>query len=93
MSNKAINQYIFKNFDVFQRYTKGTYIKEVGYVVQVGDGIAQVFGLNHVVVGEILKFNYAKDKTAIGIALMMSMEPVCLLVSINAGESILYPCW
>ena len=86
MSNKAINQYIFKNFDVFQRYTKGTYIKEVGYVVQMGDGIAQVFGLNHVVVGEILKFNYAKDKTAIGIALNLEEQYTGVVVLSDANS-------
>merc|ERR1712070_898488 len=86
MSNKAINQYIFKNFDVFQRYTKGTYIKEVGYVVQMGDSIAQVFGLNHVVVGEILKFNYAKDKTAIGIALNLEEQYTGVVVLSDANS-------
>jgi F-type H+-transporting ATPase subunit alpha len=72
--SKGINQYVFKNFDVFQRYNKADYIQEVGNVVQIGDGIAQVYGLNHVVVGEILKFNYAKDKTAIGIALNLEEQ-------------------
>lgn len=84
---KGINQYVFKNFNVFQRYNKTDYIQEVGYVVQIGDGIAQVYGLNHVVVGEILKFNYAKDKTAIGIALNLE-EQYTGVVIVNDATSI-----
>lgn len=84
---KGINQYVFKNFNVFQRYNKTDYIQEVGYVVQIGDGIAQVYGLNNVVVGEILKFNYAKDKTAIGIALNLE-EQYTGVVIVNDATSI-----
>ena len=32
-------------------------IKEVGYVLQVGDGIARVFGLENVMAGEMVRFN------------------------------------
>ena len=33
-----------------------TKMKEVGYVLQAGDGIARVYGLNQAVSGELLKF-------------------------------------
>ena len=51
----------------------------------MGDGIAQVFGLNHVV-GEILKFNYAKDKTAIGIALNLEEQYTGVVVLSDANS-------
>ena len=46
------------------------FVKETGTVIQVGDGIAQVYGLNFVVVGEILNFKVpGADGEIIGIAL------------------------
>ena len=32
-------------------------VKEVGYVLQVGDGIARVYGLENVMAGEMVKFS------------------------------------
>jgi F-type H+/Na+-transporting ATPase subunit alpha len=46
------------------------FVKETGTVIQVGDGIAQVYGLNFVVVGEILNFKVpSSEGEVIGIAL------------------------
>ena len=46
------------------------FVKETGTVIQVGDGIAQVYGLNFVVVGEILNFKVPNSEgEVIGIAL------------------------
>ncbi|AGI98926.1 ATP synthase F0F1 subunit alpha (chloroplast) [Nannochloropsis oceanica] len=46
------------------------FVKETGTVIQVGDGIAQVYGLNFVVVGEILNFKVpGAEGEIIGIAL------------------------
>ena len=46
------------------------FIQETGTVIQVGDGIAQVYGLNFVVVGEILNFKVPSvNSEIIGIAL------------------------
>ncbi len=46
------------------------FVKETGTVIQVGDGIAQVYGLNFVVVGEILNFKVPNaEGEIIGIAL------------------------
>src|SRR6056297_3765650 len=46
------------------------FVKETGTVIQVGDGIAQVYGLNFVVVGEILNFKVpGTEGEIIGIAL------------------------
>ena len=50
------------------------FVKETGTVIQVGDGIAQVYGLNFVVVGEILNFKVpGSDEDFIGIALNLEV--------------------
>ena len=39
-----------------QGFDAKTELKEVGYVLQVGDGIARVWGLENAVAGELLEF-------------------------------------
>ncbi len=52
-------------------------MKEVGYVLQVGDGIARLYGLQNVLAGEMLKFPHG----VYGIALNLERENVgCVLL-------------
>jgi F-type H+-transporting ATPase subunit alpha len=55
-----------------QEYDKDVKIKKVGTVLQVGDGIARVYGLDEVMSGELLEF---EDKT-VGIALNLENDNV-----------------
>ena len=52
-----------------ENYDKEVQVNNVGTVLQVGDGIARVYGLDQVMSGELLEF---EDKT-IGIALNLEM--------------------
>lgn len=64
------------------------FVKETGTVIQVGDGIAQVYGLNFVVVGEILNFKVpSSDSEIIGIALNLE-ELYTGVVIVNNSTSI-----
>ncbi|MBI3292089.1 MAG: F0F1 ATP synthase subunit alpha [Elusimicrobia bacterium] len=52
-------------------------LKEVGYVLQVGDGIARLYGLERTVAGELLEF----PQGVLGIALNLERENVgCVLL-------------
>lgn len=42
--------------DQIERYEMRTDVAEVGTVIQVGDGIARIFGLDHVMAGELVEF-------------------------------------
>nr|YP_010478546.1 ATP synthase CF1 subunit alpha [Chlorobotrys sp.]UVI60851.1 ATP synthase CF1 subunit alpha [Chlorobotrys sp.] len=65
-----------------------TFVKETGIVIQVGDGIAQVYGLNFVVVGEILNFKVPNSESEIiGIALNLE-ELYTGVVIVNNSTSI-----
>ena len=55
-----------------ESYDKIVKINNVGTVLQVGDGIARVYGLEQVMAGELLEF---EDKT-IGIALNLENDNV-----------------
>ncbi|MFA5859894.1 MAG: F0F1 ATP synthase subunit alpha, partial [Elusimicrobiota bacterium] len=51
-------------------------LKEVGYVIQVGDGIARIFGLHNAVIGELLEFPH----NVFGMVLNLERENVgCIL--------------
>jgi F-type H+-transporting ATPase subunit alpha len=64
------------------------FVKETGTVIQVGDGIAQVYGLNFVVVGEILNFKVpSSESEIIGIALNLE-ELYTGVVIVNNSTSI-----
>jgi len=49
------------------------FVKETGVVVQVGDGIAQVYGFNFVTVGEIVTFK-VDDQESTVIGLVFNLE-------------------
>jgi F-type H+-transporting ATPase subunit alpha len=55
-----------------QNYNKDIEINNIGTVLQVGDGIARVYGLDQVMSGELLEF---EDKT-VGIALNLENDNV-----------------
>ena len=59
-------------------------LQEVGTVLQVGDGIARVYGLDQVMAGELLEF---EDKT-VGIALNLESDNVGVVL-MGAGRGIL----
>src|SRR3990167_2852114 len=52
-----------------QKYEKKLKMESVGYVLQVGDGIARVYGLEEVMAGEIVTF---PDQTS---GLAFNLEP------------------
>ena len=62
----------------------GTFKPNVGTVLQVGDGIARVYGLDQVMAGELLEF---EDKT-VGIALNLESDNVGVVL-MGAGRGIL----
>jgi len=55
-----------------EKYDTGVQVTNVGTVLQIGDGIARVYGLNQVMAGELLEF---EDKT-IGAGYFKSFKPV-----------------
>jgi F-type H+-transporting ATPase subunit alpha len=72
-----------------ESYDKEIQIDNVGTVLQSGDGIARVYGLEHVTAGELLEF---EDKT-IGIALNLENDNVGAVlmgpgISILEGSSV-----
>lgn len=67
-----------------ERYDKDVIVNNVGTVLQVGDGIARVYGLDQVMAGELLEF---EDKT-IGIALNLENDNVGVVL-MGTGLNIL----
>jgi F-type H+-transporting ATPase subunit alpha len=67
-----------------ESYDQEVQIQNVGTVLQVGDGIARVYGLEQVMAGELLEF---EDKT-IGIALNLENDNVGVVL-MGTGLSIL----
>lgn len=65
-----------------QQYDYGVYINEVGTVIQVGDGIARIYGLDNVMAGELLEF---ADGT-IGIALNLESDNVGAVLMGDGSE-------
>ena len=60
-----------------QGFDSKTELKEVGYVLQVGDGIARVWGLENAVAGELLEF----PRGVTGMALNLEKENVgCVIL-------------
>ena len=72
-----------------EQYTQEAQVVNVGTVLQVGDGIARIYGLEKVMAGELLEF---KDGT-IGIALNLESDNVGAVLmgeglSIQEGDSV-----
>ena len=66
------------------KYDQGVQVANGGTVLQVGDGIARVYGLDQVMAGELLEF---EDKT-VGIALNLESDNVGVVL-MGLGRSIL----
>ena len=66
------------------KYDKGVQVANVGTVLQIGDGIARVYGLDQAMAGELLEF---EDKT-IGIALNLESDNVGVVL-MGEGRDIL----
>lgn len=67
-----------------EKYNQVVQISNVGAVLQVGDGIARVYGLDDVMAGELLKF---EDNT-VGVALNLESDNVGVVL-MGEGRSIL----
>jgi F-type H+-transporting ATPase subunit alpha len=66
------------------KYDQGVQVANVGTVLQVGDGIARVYGLDQAMAGELLEF---EDKT-VGIALNLESDNVGVVL-MGEGREIL----
>nr|ARO91270.1 ATP synthase CF1 subunit alpha [Rhodochaete parvula]ASK39651.1 ATP synthase CF1 alpha subunit [Rhodochaete parvula] len=67
-----------------EKYDQGPQVANIGTVLQVGDGIARVYGLEQVMAGELLEF---EDKT-VGIALNLESDNVGVVL-MGDGRNIL----
>ncbi len=56
--------------------------EDVGYVIQAGDGIARIYGLEGCMSGELLKF----DNNVLGMALNLEEDNVGCVILGNAGD-------
>lgn len=65
-----------------EQYNYGVYVNDVGTVIQVGDGIARIYGLDNVMAGELLEF---VDGT-IGIALNLESDNVGAVLMGDGSE-------
>jgi F-type H+-transporting ATPase subunit alpha len=66
------------------KYDQGVQVANVGTVLQVGDGIARVYGLDQVMAGELLEF----EDSTIGIALNLETDNVGVVL-MGEGRGIL----
>jgi len=66
------------------KYDQGVQVANVGSVLQIGDGIARVYGLDQVMAGELLEF---EDQT-VGIALNLESDNVGVVL-MGEGRDIL----
>ncbi len=66
------------------KYDQEVRVANVGTVLQIGDGIARVYGLDQVMAGELLEF---EDKT-VGIALNLESDNVGVVI-MGEGRDIL----
>ena len=65
-----------------EQYNQSIQVTNIGTVLQVGDGIARVYGLDDVMAGELLEFD---DKT-IGIALNLESDNVGVVLMGNGRD-------
>ena len=68
--------------DKIQNYEGGTELQTVGYVIQVGDSIARVYGIEKCVYGELLEFSNGTR----GMAMNLEEDNVgCVLLGSDVG--------
>ena len=60
--------------------------REVGTVIQVGDGIARVDGLKNAMAGELLEFVGSNGKTVFGLAQNLEEDEVGAVLHRNQGK-------
>lgn len=75
-----------------EKFKKELDVKEVGYVLQVGDGIARIYGLSGVMAGELLKF--ASSPNVYGMALNLEESNIGAILfgevqEIKEGDEVL----
>jgi len=68
------------------KYTGEQRIENIGTVLQVGDGIARVYGLDEVMSGELLQFD--DEEKTVGIALNLENDNVGAVL-MGEGRTIL----
>ncbi len=59
-----------------QRYATELEVSQVGQVVEVGDGIARIYGLSNCMAGEMLAFDIGGGKTIMGQAMNLEQDIV-----------------
>ena len=68
--------------DEIENYDQKTIVQETGSVVQIGDGIVTVYGLNHAMYGELVEF----ETGVCGIVQNIEMKVVgCVLLGSDYG--------
>ena len=77
--------------DQIDKYNQEVKVANVGTVLQVGDGIARVYGLDEVMAGELLQFD--DEEQTIGIALNLESDNVGVVLmgdgrNISEGSSV-----
>jgi F-type H+-transporting ATPase subunit alpha len=63
-----------------ESFGKGMEVAEVGEVVQVGDSIARVFGLDNAMAGELVEFVVPKGESVMGMVLNLEAESVGIVI-------------
>jgi F-type H+-transporting ATPase subunit alpha len=75
--------------DTLKQYKNKLDLREVGYVLQIGDGIARIFGLEKCVYGELVRFSF----NTFGLVLNLEKDSIgCIIlgdsISIKEGDEV-----
>jgi F-type H+-transporting ATPase subunit alpha len=68
--------------ETIRKYENKLDLREIGYVLQVGDGITRIFGLENCVYGELVKFS----RETYGMVLNLEVDSVGCIILGNASE-------
>src|SRR6201993_2662482 len=64
-----------------EQYQSQVDVREVGRVLEVGDGIARVYGLSHVMAGEMVEFTATEQRAAVhGLAFNLEENSVGIII-------------
>ena len=84
--------------DKIKNFQKSNVLDQTGSVISVGDGVATIYGLDDVAVGELVEFNQGSlgvvlslDQHHVGVALLSAKDAVCegfLVKRLNSINSI-----
>ena len=75
---QSIDEALRKQLDALNTSVES---REVGTVIQIGDGIARVDGLKDAMAGELLEFVGSNGQTVYGMAQRTKSAPCCLVTS------------